>query len=63
MPSCDEKSMIDWCASNYRMGGSSSTPAADSSTIKHDVNANAVPAECPMHNKNSSVTEETKQVQ
>lgn len=55
--------MIDWCASNYRMGGSSSTPAADSSTIKHDVNANAVPAECPMHNKNSSVTEETKQVQ
>jgi len=31
------------------MGGSSSSPAVEKTQVKTDYNANAVPAECPMH--------------
>lgn len=35
----------------FRMGASSSTSAPEANVVKTDVNANAIPAECPMHNK------------
>lgn len=44
------------------MGGSSSAPATDTAAVKQDINANAIPSECPMHKKNDNGTGQTKQV-
>ncbi|XP_052774136.1 holocytochrome c-type synthase-like [Mya arenaria] len=41
------------------MGGSSSTPVVDPSTIKQDLNTSAVPAECPMHKDKVATTTTT----
>ena len=44
------------------MGGANSTPSPDSAAAKKDTNANAIPAECPMHNKADSATNQPEQV-
>lgn len=45
-----------------KMGGTSSTPSTDAVTPKQDINANAIPAECPMHKKNSNITTQQQDV-
>lgn len=44
------------------MGGSNSTPAVDKTSVKQDINANAIPADCPMHKIDAKSSNENKQV-
>ncbi|KAL4236247.1 hypothetical protein ACF0H5_004634 [Mactra antiquata] len=52
---------VSYCIGYCRMGASNSTSLPESSAGKTDVNANAVPKECPMHNKQDAGNTKTKE--